>query len=420
MTTGGRGIPRLQELSYLEVAAQAVASGASFEEIRRELVDHMLRISQASPGTGNTAAYRNAKENSKRYVNNVSEALKELMRLGLVHQATLPSSASSADAHRATTFALSAPGQAWVNLLTDDRPRGYDALCETLLRYHPQFGSFLDTVGAFGGTERPGFEIPLMRWGDLRKPRDRDRYIDALALHISQELSTHSAGWSASAAEVRSAVASYVRAMIDRARARERPDPLPRNQDFVNKCEEAAVKLAFTKAGAPLDYISMEILRRWTRTLGIANFSYHAPGSYALRLWPTAELSRSENGLEIRRRVGELWRDRILAELQRAYERVRKVDRSGSPWVPIYRVRAAVCAELRVSDGEFDIALLEFLRNERGAGVPYGVNLDQSSYGNTPPSERPLIVSTPSATRIFKSMTLVPRPSGIANEGGHQ
>ena len=225
MTTGGKGIPRLQELSYLEVAAQAVAGGSSFEEIRRELVEHMLRISQASPGTGNTAAYRNAKENSKRYVNNVSEALKELMRLGIVCKATLPASASSVDAYRGTTFALTELGRTWVDLLTDDRPRGYDALCETLLRHHPQFKSFLDTIGAFGESERQSFEIPLMRWGDLGKPRSRERYVQALAVHIAQQLSTNGAGWTIDASEARSAIASYVQAIVDRARARERPDP---------------------------------------------------------------------------------------------------------------------------------------------------------------------------------------------------
>ncbi|MCY4671195.1 MAG: hypothetical protein OXC29_24810, partial [Rhodococcus sp.] len=109
-----------------------------------------------------------------------------------------------------------------------------------------------------------------------------------------------------------------------------------------------------------------------------------------------------------------------ITELQRAHERVRRANGTGSPWVPIYRVRAAVCAELRVADSEFDIALLELLRDERGGGLSYGVNLDQSSYGNIPPSERPLIVSTPSATRIFRSMTLVPRHSGTVSEGGIQ
>ena len=192
---------------------------------------------------------------------------------------------------------------------------------------------------------------------------------------------------------------------------------VPRNRDFVNACEQAAVKLAFTKAGVPLDYISMEILRRWTRTLGLASFSYHAPGAYALRFWPTAGLRQSDDGLQIDRRVGGSWRDQVIANLRVAYERVRRLDRSGSPWVPIYRVRAAVCSELQVSDSEFDIAMLEFLRKERGNGLPYGVNLDQASYGSIPPSERPLVVSTPSATRVFKSITLVPQPAGVAQGG---
>ena len=417
MATGGGGIPRLQELSYLEVTAQAVDRGSSFDEIRRQLVEHMLAISVASPGTGNTAAYRNAKDNPTRYVSNVSEALKELMRLGLVHKATLPSSSASAHAHRSTTYGLTDEGSGWVKFLHEDRRRGYDVLCETLLRHHPQFGGFLRTIGAFSDSAGRGFMIPLMRWGDVPKPRDRDRYIRTLALHISAELSTQDAGWLADREEIEAWVNSYVRDIIVRAASRRRRDPLPRNRDFVNACEQAAVKLAFTKAGAPLDYISMEILRRWTRTLGLASFSYHAPGEYALRFWPTAELKQSDDDLQIDRRVGGPWRDQVIAKLRVAYERVRRLDRSGSPWVPIYRVRAAVCSELQVSDSEFDIALLEFLRKERGDGLPYGVNLDQASYGSIPPSERPLVVSTPSATRVFKSITLVPQPAGFAQGG---
>ena len=148
MTTGGGGIPRLQELSYLEVAAQAVDKGSSFEEIRRQMVDHMLAIGVASPGTGNTAAYRNAKEDPTRYVSNVSEALKELMRLGLVHKATLPSTSASAHAHSSTTYSLTDKGSGWVKFLREDRRHGYDVLCRTLMQHHPQFAGFF-ALGAF-------------------------------------------------------------------------------------------------------------------------------------------------------------------------------------------------------------------------------------------------------------------------------
>ena len=418
MTTGGGGIPRLQELSYLEVVAKAVDNGSSFDEIRRQMVDHMLTISLASPGTGNTAAYRNAKENPTRYVSNVSESLKELMRLGLVHKATLPSSSTSAHSHKLTTYSLTVEGDRWVKLLQKDRHRGYDVLCETLLRHHPQFSGFLQKIGAFDATTGQGLMIPLKRWGDVPKPRDRDRYIRALALHVSGELLTQDAGWEADHEEVLASVSSYVQGIVGRAASRQRRDPFVRNQDLVKACEQAAVKLAFTKVGVPLDYISMQILRRWTRTLGLVSFSYHAPGGYALRFWPTADLRQSKEGLQIERRVGGPWRDRIIDRLRIAYERVRRLDRSGSPWVPIYRVRAAVCSELQVSDSEFDIALLEFLRKERGNSLPYGINLDQASSGSIPPSERPLVVATPSATRVFQSITLVPRPTVPAQEGG--
>ena len=55
---------------------------------------------------------------------------------------------------------------------------------------------------------------------------------------------------------------------------------------------------------------------------------------------------------------------------------------TGSLWIPIYRIRAAVCWELRIPDSEFDAAVLELLRGERGADLPFRVNLDQSSYGS--------------------------------------
>src|SRR5205807_1711701 len=84
VTTGGSGIPRLQELSYLEVVARGVGDGFTFEDIRKRLVEHMATLGETTPGTGNTAVHRNAVANPKRYVNNATEALKELMKLGLM------------------------------------------------------------------------------------------------------------------------------------------------------------------------------------------------------------------------------------------------------------------------------------------------------------------------------------------------
>jgi hypothetical protein len=395
----------------------AVAEGCTFEEIRRRLVDHMASLSEHSPGTGNTALHQNATANARRYVLNVTEALKELMRLGLMDKSILPASAASAHAHSFARYSLTEAGQAWVETLQSSRPAGYDKLVSLLLAFHPQFRAFLGAVGAYDRAGRRAFVIPLLRWGDAPEPRTRDRYLSALAGWAANGLATSDCGWSATEADIGTAVASYTQHISDRAAARERPDPFKRNQDFVRASEEAMVKLAFAQAGLALDYISMEVLRRWTRTLALTNFSYHAPGPQALRIWATADIRETEGHLQIVRRVGKQWREQVPGILRSAFERARRSDATKSLWVPIYRVRAAVCWELRLPDSEFDAALLELLRGERGTDLPFRVNLDQSSYGSVPPSERPLVVNTTNGPRVFKSLSLVARATPSAPEG---
>jgi hypothetical protein len=48
VSVGGAGIPRLQDLSYIEVAASRVAAEASFEQIRRALVARAAEIARDS------------------------------------------------------------------------------------------------------------------------------------------------------------------------------------------------------------------------------------------------------------------------------------------------------------------------------------------------------------------------------------
>lgn len=408
MTTGGSGIPRLQELSYLEVAAGAVLDRVPFEGIRRRLVDHMVEISELSPGTGNVASLRNAKANSRRYVRNVSEALKELMRLGLIEKAVLPSSAATAHLYRSTEFALTPSGGAWAKLCRSDRRSAYDQLLRMLLDAHPQFRGYLDVACR-------GMTVPLARWAEQPEPRGRRQYIRLLAARAASATSEWPCGWQAGEEEIASTITAYISAIENRAAGKD-VRAFRRNQDFVNSCEEALVKLAFTKAGTPLDYISHEILRRWTRFLRLANFSYYVPDPPpGLRLWPTAEIETADGSTEVVRRVGGTWRDRVLTRLPAAYEQVRRDDPSGSLWVPIYRVRAAVCFHLQIQDEEFDLALKELGRGERGQTLPYRLNLDPAQYGNVPPSERPLVVPTRDGTLTYYSISLVPnRPAAAA------
>ena len=401
----GRGIPRLQELSFLEVAAREVAAGSTFEAIRRQLVAHMITLRRNQPGTGYTATFQLAQQDSKRYVRNATESLKELMRLGLVVSATLPSSARAARAYKNSTFDLTEAGQAWVSILEEDLRRAYDKLLGMLWKIHPQFQGFLRAVSV----NPTGLVVPLAQWGQLPLPRTHDRYIEFLTERVVAEAEMAGLGWAASASELRTEIASYVGGIRESAQERNRPDPFRRNQDFVRSCEEALVKFAFRQAGISLDYISQEILRRWTRVLGVASFSYHVPGPTALRIWPTATLDAKGDVIHARRRTGTEQVTRVITTLREAYDEVRRDNPSRSLWVPIYRVRAAACYRLLIPDTVFDRALIMLLRNDLDLDVPFGVNIDPAQYGNVPPTELPLRVETSRGIGNYYSMSLVPR-----------
>ena len=399
----GRSIPRLQELSFLEVAVLGVAAGSTFEEIRRQLVAHMIELRRNNAGTGNIATFRLAQGDPKRYVRNATESLKELMRLGLLVPATLPSSARVARTYKNTTFDLTAAGQDWAGLIKDDLRSAYDELLGMLWKTHPQFEGFLRAISV----NRTGLVVPLAQWGELPLPRTRDRYIHFLTERVADALKTGESGWSTTESEVHTEITSYIESIRQSAQDRNRPDPHPRNQDFVRGCEEAVVKFTFHQCGISLDYISQEILRRWTKVLGVASFSYHVPGPTALRIWPTATLDVKGDTVLARRRTGSEQIDRVVTTLREAYEEARKDDPSRSLWVPIYRVRAAACYRLLIPDAVFDRALIKLLQNDLEVDVPYGVNIDPAQYGNVPPTELPLRVETSRGIRNYYSMSIV-------------
>jgi hypothetical protein len=328
------------------------------------------------------------------------------MRLQMVAKKGLPSSAKAAPAYRNARFELTASGSEWARQLNDDPKAAYDELLNRLMEVHPQVTAYLRVL------RRGNFVVPLARWSDVAEPRGKKEFIATLAAHAAHVADAEDLGWEVSPGEVREAVSQYVDRIEQSALARKRDRPFSRNQDFINSCEEAVVKFAWMKAGVSLDYISQEILRRWTRFLSVANFSYHVPGSSALRYWATAEIDERTGGFEFRRRVGTKYREAVLGVLGRAYDTARREDPSAALWVPIYRVRAATCWELRLRDEEFDAALEGLLRaNLQNSDLPFGVNVDPAMYGNVPPSERPLRVITDRGERVYYSMSLVLKES---------
>lgn len=410
MTVGGQGIPRLQELTYLETVAKSAAAGLAFEGIRMALVDHIWGNLQASPGGDppDPAAYREWRSDEKKFVRNVTDSLKELMRLGFVESAILPSSGTSAYAHKDATYRTTPSGEHWVETLMSDRRTAYDDLVPRLVLSHPGFACFLSTVGAIGDRNREALVVPLLRWGQLPShQRSQDSYRAAIGDYVAGAVASSDLGWQADSTEIGASVNGYLDRILVRAQARGR-DPFPTVRTFTQTCEEALVKLAFAKAGCSIDYISMEIARRWSRWLGLASFTYHAPGPHALRFWNTSRIEFGDGAAVVNRRAGGHWRDRALDALNVHCQQARA---AGTTYVPVWEVRAAVCWKLKIVDDEFERAVTEMIAGRRGQHLPWRVHLDQVSVGSIPSSAAPFVLSTQAAgIRAYNVMTVVPKP----------
>ncbi len=396
----GGWIPRLQELSYLEVAALAIADGAKFDEVRKRLFRHMMELRANHPGSGNFANPYTTRLDPSKFIYNAVAALKELMNLHYLENAPLPWRLLQVSKYETTHFTMTQGGEEWVTLIKKDLRSAYDQLLSALWLAHPQLSGYMRVLSP------SGIIIPLASWGELEGPRTQKRYddyIDLLAKRVAQGTMDNSANWHASETDTRNAIVSYLNA---RDSGRKKRSSFKQLQVFLNGCEEAVVKFAFEVRGLSLDYISQQILRRWTGELGIANFSYHVPGVKALRSWPTADIKVEGGKVSANRRIGSELDNRVVEALGDAYQEVRTEQTFGSLWVPIYRVRASVCWKLRIPDAVFDRALEHFVRKETHFKVSYALNIDPAQHEQSPPTALPLQVQTSRGLQNFYSMSL--------------
>jgi hypothetical protein len=272
-----------------------------------------------------------------------------------------------------------------------------------LVDAHPQFELFLKVVGARPDSVESHLTVPLLKW-DGALYSTEDVYLDALVEYAAGAAVSGTAGWTASREVIDVGVRGYVGRIKARLEARDKQQS---RKEFVNTCDEAVTKVAFAAAGCSLDYVSMELLRRWDRFLGIANFSYYAQSPYALRLWATGTVAGRGVRTTITRRVGPDVRRQALESLWEIWQE-RRVGASSGMYLPIWELRAAVCWRLRIGDDEFDRAVAEALAGAH-TDLPFRIHLDQASARATPASTRPLILPTASGLRrVFNVVSIIP------------
>ena len=161
--------------------------------------------------------------------------------------------------------------------------------------------------------------------------------------------------------------------------------------------------------GVVLDYVSQDILRRWTKDLGIANFSYHVPGVNALRLWPTAVVHARAGKCLRPDGMAQNWfrgQSNYCLVSTETFDDGRERDPSG--YLSTKSARGFAGASAYPME-YFERALLQILSGEGEDSVPFRVNLDAAQYGTVPPSEAPLRLQTGRGIRTFFAMSIIPK-----------
>ncbi|MEX0826146.1 MAG: hypothetical protein WD184_05290 [Acidimicrobiia bacterium] len=383
---------------------EALSRGATFGEVRIALVDWARDLERAADfeGSFSEKKWEGVRADATQYVHNVVDVLKEGVRLGWIEKPSqsLPSTPRSAYLHLADRFNLRPAGEQWVALLRANRRAAYDHLVGLLLDVHPQFEGFLRAVGAREDSTAPSMTVPLLRWD---RHEHEAVYLDNLISVTQAAVAAGSVGWSVPPSRIEESIRSYVTRIAQRREARGKPQT---RRGFLKTCEEAATKCAFAGAGVRLDYVSMELLRRWTKFLGLADFTYHAPEPYALRFWATSSVLSAGVGTAIARRVGSEIRGGVLRATIEAWNERRSLP-GAAMYAPVWELRAAVCWRMRISDTEWDKAISELVHGGH-ADVGYKIHLDRASLGAVPGSTRPLVIPTAAGQlRVYNVMTVV-------------
>src|SRR4051812_1673 len=112
-------IPRIDDVSYLFETLAWVANARTFEDIRKDIVAVRLEqdvATRADQRRGMSASRRLREQDDLTYWANARDALKELMRLGLIEHAPLPSRPQQVSAHRRKRYQIRAEGEQFLEL----------------------------------------------------------------------------------------------------------------------------------------------------------------------------------------------------------------------------------------------------------------------------------------------------------------
>ena len=366
-------IPRLQRLSYILIALDAVGRNQTFDQVRQSILEMAQDQGEALwPGTGYASAYRSRDEYSM--WTNARDSLDELMRLRLVERRSLPRRRNLVDAHRQMRYRLTDEGKVVMEYFGRGRELA-DTLFQRLYFAHPYLRQFLSVL-AKQDILVPEFNLKTMGYVEGESKNLLSRVVAEVVANIS-ELGLVQPD----ANDLQNWLREYFKAKVTGKKGDINALQLV---DYVNSGVQSALLPHY---GLSMDHLSFDHLVRWGEELFFCNSSRHVPHIRGRVIYATSELMEEPDGqVSLTRHGRGEFEGRIVEAIGQQFNRLRGT----SPFVPIHTVRAAVCYQLKINDRLFD----DVLRDIYLSRVQFSnhLSLDGGLPRELPPGVKPLTI----------------------------
>ena len=384
----GYAVPRLPKLNYLDVVLREIDQRASFERIRQALLEYVRSAGEERSGSGVVSRLHDEFS----FWSPTQEALSELIRLGFVVQAQLPSSRRYVDAYRANTYKLTAEGAAAVEQLAKGpgvaRANFLDMLAIALSNAHPGFVELLKSVE----------EHPLCIPEYTIEKLDVLGHEGEMAVKVAEDAVTRmTEHWPSShEAPLHRDMSDWLNRALNR-RFPEDSGRQPSKGDIVDTVDDAVLGFAAYARQIKLDAISFNVCISWAAYLYILEESRYVENWNGRTVWATAAVQ----GHKICRKGFRDIERNVVEGLKDGFKKVAESmpDARASGHLPIYRVRAQAAFAARVNLSLVDIILRRILSSQ--IDVPYEVQVSLGR-GMSPPRSEP--VFTHEGRRFFDIM----------------
>ena len=382
---GTSAVPRLHRLSHLEVVLLEAQRGASFERMREALLAATRNTSEGLSGTGVVSGLHD----EYTYWSPTQEALSELMRLGWMVQAPVPSSRQYVDAYRASTYKVTAEGEEVLQVVSTNngvaKAQYLDALTRSLAGTHPGFAQLIAVAN-----EQP-LLIPEYTQERISALNGSGALTASLARDVISRMVEH---WPPDLAEpIEGDLAKSLDAALSRRFPKDRVRQ-PSQKDVLDTVDDAVLGFVAKARGIRLDPISFNVCMAWASQLAVLEQSRYVQGWPGRTVWATAHIG--EHGIS-RRGFADA-EEEVVAEIRNGFRDLLEstVEGRASGYLPIYRVRAQAAFVAKANLRLVDMILERILSGRIKASYEVKVALGR---GTPPPrSER---VFTHEGRRFF-------------------